>query len=69
MEIEIIKLCSSKIGWNTNESDGVFAPGGSMSNMFGMMCARHHMFPETKKNGTRHLKQLVLFASDNVMLF
>lgn len=36
-----------------------------MSNMFGMFCARSHMFPETKLNGIHHLKQLVLFVSDN----
>lgn len=64
MEKEIIKFCSSKIGWT--HSDGVFAPGGSMSNMYGMMCARNHMFPEVKHKGINHLKQLVLFASDNV---
>ena len=27
MELEIIKFCSSKIGWNAEQSDGVFAPG------------------------------------------
>ena len=37
-----------------------------MSNMFGMMCARNHHFPDAKHTGIRQLKQLVLFASDNV---
>lgn len=66
MEIEIVKFCCSKLGWNLERCDGVFVPGGSISNMFGMTCARSHLFPEVKKKGIRHLKQLVLFVSDNV---
>lgn len=27
VELEIIKFCSSKLGWDAEKSDGVFAPG------------------------------------------
>lgn len=43
--------------------------GGSLSNMYGMICARQRKFPEIKQNGLRQLEQLVLFVSDGVRIF
>ena len=30
------------------QGDGIFSPGGSLSNMYGMMLARHNAFPDIK---------------------
>ena len=27
MELEMVRFCSAKIGWNSEQSDGVYAPG------------------------------------------
>lgn len=40
-----------------------------MSNMYGIMCAKHHKFPESKKEGILKLKPLTVFYSDNVSRF
>ena len=32
------------------QGDGIFSPGGSLSNMYGMMLARHNAFPDIKVN-------------------
>ena len=39
---------ASYIGFE--EHDGIFCPGGSMANMYGMHIARHHHFPQVKVN-------------------
>ena len=31
--------------------DSILAPGGSISNMYGLLCARHKYFPEYKTKG------------------
>ena len=33
------------------QGDGIFCPGGSMSNMYGMMLARHKTVPDVKVKG------------------
>ena len=64
MEKEVLKKMYELIGWS--RGNGIFAPGGSISNMYGMMCARYHHFPETKKKGCRHLPQMIFFTSSEV---
>lgn len=45
--------------------DGIFAPGGSMANIFGMILARHEKFPEIKTKGLCNMGQLVIFVSED----
>ena len=33
------------------QGDSILAPGGSISNMYGLLCARHKFFPEFKSKG------------------
>ena len=40
------KHCKKK--WSNFQGDGIFSPGGSLSNMYGMMLARHQAFPDIK---------------------
>lgn len=46
------------------KGDGIFAPGGSMSNMYGMSLARYKIYPDVKTKGVFGMKQLVLFTSE-----
>ncbi|MPC68019.1 Glutamate decarboxylase [Portunus trituberculatus] len=44
--------------------DSILAPGGSISNLYAAIAARHKMFPEYKKKGLMALPgQLVMFTS------
>ncbi|KDR13120.1 hypothetical protein L798_13050, partial [Zootermopsis nevadensis] len=45
--------------------DGIFAPGGSMSNMYGMVLARYKAIPDSKVKGLSGLPPLVVFASED----
>ena len=55
----------SKFGWQDGEGDGIMCPGGSISNMYGMVLARHWKCPEAKSAGLAALgKALVAFTSD-----
>ncbi|XP_065839426.1 glutamate decarboxylase 1-like isoform X2 [Oscarella lobularis] len=62
MEQEVLKKMRSLIGFE--KGDGIFAPGGSMSNIYGMNLARYKMFPEVKTKGMRALPPLVMFTSE-----
>lgn len=48
--------------------DGIFCPGGSMSNMYGMIAARFKCMPNIKKTGNWNQKPLVAFTSEDVSL-
>ncbi len=52
----------SKFGYESG--DGIFSPGGSISNMYGMILARHKKFPELKATGLYGRSPLVAFTSD-----
>lgn len=60
MEHETMKVLCNLVGYT--DGDGVFAPGGSMCNMFGMLMARNTKFPEIKMEGFGG-KTLVAFTS------
>jgi hypothetical protein len=36
------------VGYVNGEGDGLFCPGGSMANTYGMHCARHRALPNLK---------------------
>ena len=47
--------------------DSILAPGGSVSNMYALMIARHKLFPQHKKYGMRAIKgQLIMYTSQHV---
>ncbi|XP_052795387.1 cysteine sulfinic acid decarboxylase-like [Mya arenaria] len=45
--------------------DAIFAPGGSISNLYAVNIARHHKFPQIKTKGVFSVKKpICIFASD-----
>ncbi|XP_075449544.1 cysteine sulfinic acid decarboxylase [Ascaphus truei] len=62
MEEEVLKTLRHFIGWKTG--DGIFCPGGSLSNMYAMNLARFHRFPHCKEKGLSALPRLAVFTSE-----
>lgn len=63
MEQSILNLFAEKyLKWGT--IDGIFCPGGSLGNFYGILAARHHRYPEFKKKGFRALPDLKIFTSE-----
>lgn len=54
------------IGW-TEPGDGLFNPGGSISNLYGALAAKHFYFPQTKYAGMFNMPKLVVFTSEHVI--
>eukprot|EP00095_Tigriopus_kingsejongensis_P002620 snap_masked-scaffold1459_size40432-processed-gene-0.5 protein:Tk02620 transcript:snap_masked-scaffold1459_size40432-processed-gene-0.5-mRNA-1 annotation:"glutamate decarboxylase-like protein 1" len=62
-ERSVIQYIMKKFGFT--KGDGIFSPGGSTSNMYGMVLARHRMFPEIKQKGLLGSgKPLVVYTSE-----
>lgn len=61
MEFQVLATMADHVGYK--EHDGLFSPGGSMSNLYGMLLARYSHFPDVKKRGTNGLGRLVVFTS------
>ncbi|KAL2104245.1 hypothetical protein ACEWY4_001113 [Coilia grayii] len=61
MERVVLTKLRSMVGWSSG--DGVFCPGGSMSNMFAMNLSRYHTFPQVKQQGLWSLPRLAVFTS------
>ncbi|XP_043823125.1 acidic amino acid decarboxylase GADL1 [Dromiciops gliroides] len=61
VEEAVLKKMIEFIGWK--EGDGIFNPGGSVSNMYAMNLARYKYCPEIKEKGLSGLPRLVLFTS------
>ncbi|GMI03903.1 hypothetical protein TrLO_g6683 [Triparma laevis f. longispina] len=52
VEMEVMRCLASVIGWDfDNSCDGLMMPGGSLSNLMALHCARHQKFPETLGKG------------------
>ncbi|ODM94405.1 Acidic amino acid decarboxylase GADL1 [Orchesella cincta] len=51
--------------FGNEDGDGIFAPGGSMANMYGYTLARHRYFPDAKQKGLFNLPPLVLYTSQD----
>ncbi|KAG7176498.1 Acidic amino acid decarboxylase GADL1-like 4 [Homarus americanus] len=45
----VISKLVELFGWQ--QGDGIFSPGGSMSNMYGLVLARYRAHPEVKRRG------------------
>ena len=63
MEKHICLKLASFIGWE--DTDSILAPGGSMCNLYGLLCARHKAFPKIKSTGIRGLPNMVILASEH----
>ncbi|CAL4074894.1 unnamed protein product, partial [Meganyctiphanes norvegica] len=61
MEMEVLSEMAKYVGYE--EHDGLFSPGGSMSNLYGILLARYHKFPKIKEVGASQLGRLVAFTS------
>ena len=65
MEHAVLKKMRDIIGFTNGDS--ILAPGGSISNMYALMIARHKMFPQHKSHGMRAIKgQLIMYTSKHV---
>ncbi|KAK7092501.1 hypothetical protein V1264_008237 [Littorina saxatilis] len=62
MEDVVLRRMLSKVGWE--DGDGTFAPGGAVSNLYGVLLARHHTFPNVKTEGMPSCAQPVVFTSE-----
>lgn len=63
METVVLKKMRDVIGWNSGDS--ILAPGGSISNLYAFLAARHRMFPGYKEHGSKVIPgELVMFTSD-----
>uniref|UniRef100_A0A6Q2X0K2 Glutamate decarboxylase 1 n=1 Tax=Esox lucius TaxID=8010 RepID=A0A6Q2X0K2_ESOLU len=68
MEQLTLRKMREIIGWPNGEGDGIFSPGGAISNMYSVMIARYKFFPEVKAKGMTAAPRLVLFTSEHVSL-
>uniref|UniRef100_A0A8C7LC98 Glutamate decarboxylase 1 n=1 Tax=Oncorhynchus kisutch TaxID=8019 RepID=A0A8C7LC98_ONCKI len=68
MEQLTLKKMREIIGWPPGEGDGIFSPGGAISNMYSVMIARYKYFPEVKTKGMSAAPRLVLFTSEHVQI-
>ncbi|XP_043396821.1 acidic amino acid decarboxylase GADL1 isoform X3 [Chelonia mydas] len=62
VEEAVLKRMIEFVGWK--EGDGIFNPGGSVSNMYAMNLARYKYCPDIKEKGLSGLPRLVLFTSE-----
>ncbi|PAV88022.1 hypothetical protein WR25_20277 [Diploscapter pachys] len=65
MEKEVLRKMWECIGWDTEKSDGIFAPGGAVANLYAMNAARHSMFPRSKHLGMKDVPTLCAFTSED----
>ena len=63
MEREVLQKMWELIGWT--EGDGIFAPGGAISNLYAVNAARHHFFPRCKALGMGDSPRLAMFTSED----
>ena len=59
-------LFSSWTFTGSEPGDGLFNPGGSISNLYAVQVAKHFYFPQTKTEGLFNMPKIVLFASEHV---
>ncbi|XP_034109224.1 cysteine sulfinic acid decarboxylase [Drosophila albomicans] len=63
IETEVIKTVCRLAGYTNG--DGIFAPGGSSSNMYGLVLARYKRYPDVKSTGMFGLRPLAIFTSED----
>ncbi|XP_059913896.1 glutamate decarboxylase 1 isoform X1 [Gadus macrocephalus] len=65
MEEVLLKKMQSIVGWCEEEGDGIFCPGGALSNLYSILVARYDFYPEVKTKGMCALPRLALFTSEH----
>ncbi|KAK5859384.1 hypothetical protein PBY51_020943 [Eleginops maclovinus] len=65
MEEFLLKKMQSIVGWSEDVGDGIFCPGGTISNLYSILVARYHFYPEVKTRGMGALPRLALFTSEH----
>uniref|UniRef100_A0A8C5HSN8 Glutamate decarboxylase 2 n=1 Tax=Gouania willdenowi TaxID=441366 RepID=A0A8C5HSN8_GOUWI len=65
LEYVTLKKMREIIGWSDGRGDGIFSPGGAISNMYAMLLARFKMFPEVKEKGMSSVPRLAAFTSEH----
>uniref|UniRef100_A0A7N6BCN2 Glutamate decarboxylase 1a n=1 Tax=Anabas testudineus TaxID=64144 RepID=A0A7N6BCN2_ANATE len=65
MEEVLLKKMQGIVGWSDDEGDGIFCPGGTISNLYSILVARYYFYPEVKTRGMRALPQLAIFTSEH----
>ncbi|KFO22491.1 Glutamate decarboxylase 1 [Fukomys damarensis] len=65
MEQITLRKMREIVGWSSEDGDGIFSPGGAISNMYSIMAARYKYFPEVKTKGMAAVPKLVLFTSEH----
>lgn len=59
-----LKKMAGLCGW-TEPCDGLFNPGGSISNLYAVQTALHYYFPNTKIDGVYGMPKLTVFISEH----
>ncbi|KAJ8272614.1 hypothetical protein GJAV_G00091300 [Gymnothorax javanicus] len=65
LEYVTLRKMREIIGWPDGQGDGIFSPGGAISNMYAMLVARFKMFPEVKEKGVSSIPSLAAFTSEH----
>ncbi|XP_074841570.1 glutamate decarboxylase 1-like [Carettochelys insculpta] len=65
MEEILLKKMHEMVGWREKEVDGIFSPGGTISNLYSVLVARYKQFPEVKTKGMAALPHIALFVSEH----
>lgn len=63
IELAMVEQLCARVGFPADCRDGVFCPGGSMSNLTAVVAARHRHFPHVRRSGWRPDDQPVILAS------
>ncbi|XP_015110026.1 cysteine sulfinic acid decarboxylase [Diachasma alloeum] len=65
LEREVLDKALSLVNYSAfPNADGILCPGGSISNMYGMILARYKRMPQVKTKGLSGLPPLALFSSE-----
>lgn len=62
MEETVLKKMRELVGWA--DGDGIFSPGGSVSNMYAVNLARYKLCPELKETGLSGAVRMAMFTSE-----
>ncbi|MBL4657942.1 MAG: hypothetical protein JKX73_08080 [Flavobacteriales bacterium] len=64
IEKECVRVLGAKIGYDPDQTDGIFTPGGSISNMMSMVLARDAKFKNAQADGLREVPAFSVFVSE-----
>ena len=62
MELETRNIIAKQFGFEIEKIDGCMNPGGSISNLMALLCAREQHFPHVRQEGWRPDDRAVGFA-------